>query len=410
MLRAGVRAAAIGSVALAVTLGAVGLQPAAAGTDRGMCSADESRGKIPDDFPLLACFDGKKLIIHNTTNFPLMLRANGDGVGTPRRYTHGSVDAVSMLLSGVESDEHNLVPPDFYAEVSIGEGAAQIHVGTADARYQKAYLLAESIWKYLPAGEEMKVVYDLFAEIDKVSDKYTDCKNSNNAWGDVRCSVVLGRDVAFAFGRAALNGLGTAVVQSVVGLIETANWANAATGDLMQLKDGTRDFTINKYTPPAPPAPPTSQPPQSSTGGTGGGNSGNGSGGGGNSNSNSNPNPQPKSFAAVVQNKHLGIPDGLVEDSSASYLSGQMVPKCAANGCKVDGTDMWSGDTFTATCWNTGALITNENRNTAGDDNNPNKIETDRWLYGTRNGRSGYISYVYVTPDTRSQGDALSHC
>ncbi|MFC5001584.1 hypothetical protein ACFPIJ_27580 [Dactylosporangium cerinum] len=92
---------------------------------------------------------------------------------------------------------------------------------------------------------------------------------------------------------------------------------------------------------------------------------------------------------ATVQNKHLEGATGLGEDSTPAYLSTVTQPRCASNGCKIGSTDMWSGDTFTALCWTTGVLMTNENRNIPGDDSNPHRVDSDRWLKGTRNSSTG---------------------
>lgn len=56
--------------------------PAYAGEDKGLCDENHSRGTIPGDFPLDACFDGKTLTIKNGTQFPLVLSFTGNDVGS----------------------------------------------------------------------------------------------------------------------------------------------------------------------------------------------------------------------------------------------------------------------------------------------------------------------------------------
>lgn len=85
-----------------------------------------------------------------------------------------------------------------------------------------------------------------------------------------------------------------------------------------------------------------------------------------------------------------------------------MQPYCARDGCKLAGTEMWSGATFEALCWDTGVTMTNENQQIADDDSNPHRVYYDAWMKGTKNGQTGYISYVYLTPDSRNL--AVGHC
>lgn len=393
------RRAVIFLLALVTVAGGVSA-PAWAGEDKGMCSADHSRGQIPRDFPLSACFDGRTLYMLNGTQFPLLLTVTGDGAGQPERYTKGTVGGASSLMSYIRPGDFGLVPPSYYIKVRIGNGQAKVHIGTASSGLQKMYVISETIWRFVPVGDAFKAVADLVNELSQVGDEYIRCRARNNAWGDVGCSALLGRNVAFAVGRAAINGWGPGLVKAVIALFDTAKWANAAVGDLIKLKDGTSDFTIAAVAP-AKPTAQASQPPT--------GNQGNGNAGGGN-----NPPPatnapaQPQTATATVQNMHLVGSSGLAEDTTPSYLSTVMQPRCANSGCKIGGTDMWSGDAFTAICWTTGAMMTNENRNTAADDGNPNRIDTDRWLRGVRSGQTGYISYIYVTPGSRNLN--IPHC
>ncbi len=392
--------------------------PAWAGEDKGMCAEDNSRVSIPGDLPIKACFDGKTLHLLNDTSIPVAVTLSGDGVGTPARSPQGDIGASQMLAFIRPGDfgsqpqingpdfRSGVVPPGYYLRTPIGNSQVKVHVTEADNDTQRLYFLGEVVWRYIPLGggaDKSKTVAEFLSEIAKVGDEYIRCLDRNKTWGDVGCVLLVDRNILFAIGRAAFKGLAKDLPKAIVQMFETAKWRHSVTGDHESLKSGARDFTINAYTPPAPPKPTTQAPPPPPTGNTGH------SGGTSNNGGHSNPQPPPPQTAvATVQNMHLEGASGLGEDSTPSYLSTSMQPYCASNGCKLGGTDMWSGDTFTALCWDTGAGMTNENRNTSVDDNNPNRIDTDRWLKGQRGGQTGYISFVYVTPGSRSLG--LQHC
>lgn len=395
--------------------------PAVAGEDRGLCNENHDRVSIPRSFPLDACFDGGALYIKNGTQFPLVLTFTGSDVGTPERYTKGAGGASRLLVYlqprqfgrtpviNAPDSRSGLIPPGYYVKAPIGNGEVKVQVNTAGADIQKRYVIAEAIWRFLPteiATETMKAVAELIRELSDVGDQYVACRDRNNAWGDIGCSALLGRNVTFAFGRAAVNGLGSGVVKAIISLFDAASWADAASGDLIQFRDGQRNFTIAAAKPPAE-APKENPRPAPANPGNGS------SGGGGNNPPPANnpapaPPPQPQTATATVQNMHLEGATGLAEDSTPSYLSSRMQPRCASNGCKLGGTDMWSGATFTAFCWDTGAMMTNENRNISSDDSNPHRVDSDRWLKGEKNGSVGYISYIYLTPGSRGLG--LPHC
>lgn len=422
-MRRMIRCAVAPLLAVAATAGGISA-PAWAGEDPGMCNEDHTRVQIPGGFPIKACFDGKTLSLLNDSEIPVVITLKGDDVETPQRSSQGDAGASRALVFIRPNDfaaqpqingpkyRQGIVPPGDYLKTKVGNGEVKVDVAETDAAFQRNYLVTEAIWRYVPLSggpEVAKVIADLVSELAKTGDEYIRCLDRNQAWGKIGCTLLEQRNIDFAVGRAVLKGAGKEIIKIAADLFDAAKWVKQIHDSHETLKGGPKNFTISKYEPPAPPSTPTTQPPQSSTGGSTGGSSG-GSSGGSTGGGNVNP-PQPASITAVVQNKHLEGGSGLAEDGTPSYLSSQMIPKCASNNCKVGGTDMWSNDTFTATCWNTGATITNENRGTSADDGNPNKIETDRWLFGTRNGGYGAISYVYVTPDTRSQADArLPHC
>jgi hypothetical protein len=112
----------------------------------------------------------------------------------------------------------------------------------------------------------------------------------------------------------------------------------------------------------------------------------------------------------VVQNKDAIGRSSLLEDSVPAYLSTQPLPRCRLRGCEVEGTDMLSGAKLVVMCWVRGAEMTNENTTSAGIADNTNGITSTLWYRGVwPDGRSGYLSEVYVTPQYRG-GLGLPRC
>lgn len=56
----------------------------------------------------------------------------------------------------------------------------------------------------------------------------------------------------------------------------------------------------------------------------------------------------------------------LVEDTTPSYLSSRAVSHCARRGCRLAGTDMWSGAELVVNYWTRGEEPTNEDVTSAG--------------------------------------------
>lgn len=112
----------------------------------------------------------------------------------------------------------------------------------------------------------------------------------------------------------------------------------------------------------------------------------------------------------IVQNKVAIGSSSLLEDSTSEYLSTRPIPRCRLRGCKVKGTDMWSGAVLPVSCWVRGAEMTNEDTTTAGITRNPDGATSTLWYRGIwPNGRSGYLSEVYIQPKYRG-GLGLPRC
>jgi hypothetical protein len=106
----------------------------------------------------------------------------------------------------------------------------------------------------------------------------------------------------------------------------------------------------------------------------------------------------------TVQNKVAIGAASLVEDKTPAYLSTEPRPYCAdeVNHCEVPDTTMGSGAAITADCIKfTDVIVFNYNIKEAAAVNNPDAARSRLWYHGTRNGKSGYISEVYIVERDR---------
>ncbi|MFG1637487.1 helix-turn-helix domain-containing protein [Pseudonocardia alni] len=111
----------------------------------------------------------------------------------------------------------------------------------------------------------------------------------------------------------------------------------------------------------------------------------------------------------TVQNKvALGAED-LVEDSGPAYLSSRAIAFCGTRGCREDGTDVVSGALLPATCTVVGERMWNHNLDSPAA-RNPHRVESELWYrVSWPDGRSGYLSEVYLEPASRG-GLGLPAC
>lgn len=116
------------------------------------------------------------------------------------------------------------------------------------------------------------------------------------------------------------------------------------------------------------------------------------------------------SVAITVHNKVAIGSTGLVEDSTPAYLSTEAVPRCAARGCKVPGTEVWSDVILVARCWTRGETVTNRDLTSEGIEQNPAGVTSDLWYeIVLHDGRTGYLSEIYVDANHRG-GMGLPEC
>ena len=116
--------------------------------------------------------------------------------------------------------------------------------------------------------------------------------------------------------------------------------------------------------------------------------------------------------AITVQNKVAIGPDALVEDRTPAYLSTVPLSYCATSSrsCKVPGTEMPSGAALVVNCQVEGQRMANFNRDEAASADNPYRADSSLWYRASfPDGRSGYLSEVYIVDDNRG-GMGLPSC
>ncbi|MDN3356338.1 helix-turn-helix transcriptional regulator [Actinomadura sp. DC4] len=118
----------------------------------------------------------------------------------------------------------------------------------------------------------------------------------------------------------------------------------------------------------------------------------------------------PGAVVVTVQNKVALGRNRLIEDTTPAYLSARPVPSCARNGCKVAGTDVGSGAMLVAVCRTRGTEMFNYNLDSSESRENPHRADSAFWHKAVfPDGRSGFLSEVYVAPADRG-GKGLARC
>ena len=121
------------------------------------------------------------------------------------------------------------------------------------------------------------------------------------------------------------------------------------------------------------------------------------------------PSRAPLQRTITIFNKVTDGGSDMREDTPA-YFSTTTRNFCKPDGCAVADTDMSSGDTTTAICQTRGDRTTNGEDGNLRDDQNPGLYTSDLWYHVTDgNGRGGYISSVWITPEGRG-GLGLPTC
>jgi hypothetical protein len=120
--------------------------------------------------------------------------------------------------------------------------------------------------------------------------------------------------------------------------------------------------------------------------------------------------PAAEPVVVVVQNKVALGANGLVEDTTPAYLSAKTLPRCGSRGCKLDGTDFWSGAVLTTVCIAPGSMVHNYDLTDPAALGNPEHLGSSLWYrLSMPDGRTGWLSEVYIAPRYRI-GQGLPTC
>ena len=118
----------------------------------------------------------------------------------------------------------------------------------------------------------------------------------------------------------------------------------------------------------------------------------------------------PTQREVVIYNKVTNGPTQMREDDQPAYLSTVARNYCKRDGCALAGTDMWTGHRIVALCQTAGVSTTNGWNANSSDDANPGLYTSTRWyLMRWADGRTGYLSEVWVAPEFRG-GMGLPGC
>jgi hypothetical protein len=222
-LSAGLTATAC--MAAAGVLVLLGTSPrAAAGPAAGLCRMDTSRGTIPEDFAVDACFDGAALVLRNNLTLALTPAHSGDlSSPTTAKSDYGLAALATRAIGG---DELLFLPGDKIT-FQAGIGAATLRV--KGSRHAGFYALATTLATFVP-GKSAGVVgafTDLVKELNDVFEQYRTCLEGKNWVAQLGCRALFVRNVNFALGRAAVKGLAKGALSALLSAATFTKWAHA---------------------------------------------------------------------------------------------------------------------------------------------------------------------------------------
>jgi len=258
----------------------IGLTPAHAGVDPGLCKQDasSSRAKILPDFGVSACFGGSQLVLRDTKTLVLNVSRSGD-VGAPSR-DEGDLGLAADVERLHAKGNPNIFLPDDTLFFPVGSGAGT--VGIRSSSDNGFYAIATTIADFFPGGPNALVgaVTTFTTEVNDDFDQYQTCLTGKNWFAQLGCRALLIRNLNFAVARGTFNavvGVSEGTVAAALGAILSAdtwsNWvaANVADTDASLHESGTIHIAaVSAPTTAATQAPPatttsTSHAPPAST-------------------------------------------------------------------------------------------------------------------------------------------------
>jgi hypothetical protein len=215
------------------------------GVDPGLCHAVASRASIPANFAVDACFDGATLTLRNSTELVLDVSTSGS-IGAPTRTE--SDYGLAADAERLKSSDPNIFLPGDQLKFPVGSGSGTVSVrGSSDNGF---YAIATTIADFFP-GKPNAVVgafTGLVSELNADYSQYQTCLVGKDWLGQLGCKALRDRNIAFAVGRAVVNGGASAIIAAILGPAEWSTWVNSSVGDVGSFLHDAHSFTISAAT------------------------------------------------------------------------------------------------------------------------------------------------------------------
>jgi hypothetical protein len=215
---------------------------ALASVNPGLCHSTSARANIPSNFAVDACFDGSSLTLRNSSELVLDVSKTGS-VGNPSR-TESDYGLAADALR-LKSNDPNIFLPGDQLKFPVGAGSGSVSIrGSSENGF---YAIATTVADFFP-GKPAAVVgafTGLVSELDDDFSQYQTCMVGKDWLGQLGCKALRDRNVAFAVGRALVNGGASAIVGAVLAPAEWTKWVNSNVGDVGSFLHDAHTITIS---------------------------------------------------------------------------------------------------------------------------------------------------------------------
>lgn len=254
-------AAVIGAVALLASTSI----PAQAGPTPSLCQSNESRGAVPNDFPIEACVDGSNIWLRNNLAVPITLQITGGGAPTPVQLDQST----AAIATRTHVANANVLMPNDLMRIPLGDGQGQVLLADTDAGF--FYIEALTLSAFLPLGAT-QAAYDAFTglitDLDNTMRGYQQCIVGKNVVQRAACSIAASASASFAVGKAVALGVAQGVAALVLNTVAWGQQVSSQIPDVNTILSGARTLSQAAVPPPAatvPPVVPPNSPPQPPT-------------------------------------------------------------------------------------------------------------------------------------------------
>lgn len=190
-----------------------------AGPAPSLCEQNDSRGPVPENFPMQACVDGDSIWLRNDLSVPVTIQVTGNIGDIQKVQIDQSPAAVATRL--IKSDP-NIIMPNDLVRIPIGEAEAKVSLINTDAG--GTYIEAATLAAFTPAGTAGAVgqaLAQLVVDTDNTARAYAECVIGKNALQRAGCEVKQLAATGFNTGKAIASGF----AKGVAGLlVNTAFW------------------------------------------------------------------------------------------------------------------------------------------------------------------------------------------